>query len=105
MFEELIPSTDSALNFYDPIMLGMIGDVLDTPAFRNTLDPQYLQYLDEFYEDATNTIYPLNTYEDISGLFSEETTDVSTDQEIENPYDEVIDAAQKTFQVQVDNDY
>lgn len=105
MFEELIPSTDSALNFYDPIMLGMIGDVLETPAFRNALDPQYLQYLDEFYEDATNTIYPLNTYEDISGLFSEETTDVSTDQEIENPYDEVIDAAQKTFQVQVDNDY
>jgi hypothetical protein len=105
MFEELIPSTDSALNFYDPIMLGMIGDVLNTPAFRNALDPQYLQYLDEFYEDATNTIYPLNTYEDISGLFSEETTDVSTDQEIENPYDEVIDATQKTFQVQVDNDY
>jgi hypothetical protein len=56
MFEQFIPSSDADINFYDPIMLGMIGDVLDTPAFRNALDPQYLQYLDEFYEDATNTI-------------------------------------------------
>lgn len=105
MFEQFIPSSDADINFYDPIMLGMIGDVLNTPAFRNALDPQYLQYLDEFYEDATNTIYPFSTYEDISGLFSEEANDVNTDQEVDDPYGEVIDAAQKTFEIEVSNDY
>jgi hypothetical protein len=74
IFLDSIPTRDEDLNFYDPYILGMIGDVLAQPEFRSTIDPTYLNYLDEFYEDATNVIYSLSSYEDVSGLFAEETT-------------------------------
>ena len=71
-FADLIPFKDANINFYDPIMLGMIGAVLADPNFTNSISPEYLQDLNEFYEEATNIIYPLSSYEDFSGLFTEE---------------------------------